>query len=214
MRQLPNLFLLLSSICCCVLISCSISKFKHPSTSNKVIITKDAFAPILQNNKASKYKATIDVLKNHLSGILIVKQTDSVATHLIFVTELGMKMFDFEYKNKVMSSVYVFEPLNKPSLINALHTNFKNIFLFDVYDAEAFYCSKKTRLPYYKLTEPKNHFIVADTIKGISEQFFFNNNRKGCVINYTFNPELKLYSQIKCTQFGIVKIRTELETIE
>ena len=98
MRPLPKLYLLLSSLLFLGVISCRISKYNH-SNCDEVGLTARFLLPIVKQNNPLKYKATIDVLKNHLTGILIVKQTDSVATHFIFVTELGMKMFDFLYKS-------------------------------------------------------------------------------------------------------------------
>ena len=215
MPQLPKLYLLLSSILLFTFfVSCRILKYKHPAECNRVVITKQAFTPILKETTASKFKATIDVLKNHLSGIIIVKQTDSVSTHIVFVTEIGMKMFDFEWKNNEMKSVFVFEPLNKPPLIKALQSNFKSIFLFDVFNTSAGWCTNKNIKSYYELEGYKYRYIVADTLNGISSQNIFRKNRKTCLINYTFMTENKTYSQIKCTQFGLVKIKTELNKIE
>ena len=154
------------------------------------------------------------LLKNHLTGIIIVKQTDSVSTHIVFVTEIGMKMFDFEWKNNEMKPVYVFEPLNKPTLIKALQANFKSIFLLDVFNTYAGWCKNKHIKSYYDLEEFKHRYIVADTLKGIETQQIFNKNQKSCFINYTFIPENKTYTQIKCTQFGVVKIKIELNKIE
>ena len=158
MAQLLKLYLLLSSICL-FLVSCSISKFKHPTECNRVVINKDAFAPVLKTTTATKFKGSIDVLKNHLTGIVIVKQTDSVSTHIIFVTEIGMKMFDFEWKDQTMKAVYVFEPLNKPALINALLMNFKAIFLLDVY-THAGWCTNKNIKSYYELEGSKHRYII------------------------------------------------------
>lgn len=215
MLQLPKLYLLLSSFFLFTFfVSCHISKYKHPIECNRVVITKQAFTPILKEITALKFKATIDVLKNHLSGIIIVKQTDSVTTHIVFVTEIGMKMFDFEWKNNEMKSVYVFEPLNKPTLIKALQTNFKSIFLLDVFNTRASWCRNKHIKSYYELEGYKHRYVAADSLKGISTQSIFNKNRKLCIINYTFDTENKAYSQIKCTQFGLVKIRIELNKIE
>lgn len=215
MRQLLKPYLLLSSVLICLFfLSCSISKFKHPKECNRVVITKQAILPVLHETKASKFKASIDVLKNHLSGILIVKQTDSVSTHIIFVTEIGMKMFDFEWKNNEMKAVFVFEPLNKPTLINALLSNFKSIFLLDVYNTHAGWCNNKSIKSYYKLEEYKNKYIVVDSVGGLASQNIFHKNRKSCFINYTFVPENRTYSRIKCTQFGFIKIKTELNKID
>ena len=135
MQQLRKPYLLLSSFFLfSFFVSCHISKFKQPKQCNRVVITNKAFEPVLNKTKATKYKGSIDVLKNHLTGIIIVKQTDSATTHIIFVTEIGMKMFDFEWKNNEMKAAYVFEPLNKPTLIKALLSNFKQMFLLDVFD--------------------------------------------------------------------------------
>ncbi|MES2760994.1 MAG: hypothetical protein V4677_02260 [Bacteroidota bacterium] len=212
MARSLKLYLSLSSICL-FLACCRISKFKHPSECNRVVINKDAFLPVLKETGATKFKGSIDVLKNHLTGLVIVKKTDSASTHIIFVTEIGMKMFDFEWKDQAMKAVYVFEPLNKPALINALLSNFKAILLLDVY-THAGWCSNKKIRSYYKLEGAKHRYIIADTLKGISSQQIFNKNKRSCFINYTFVPETKTYSQIRCTQFGLVKIRTELNRIE
>ncbi len=215
MLQLRNLYLLLSSFCLVACLnSCRISKYKHTTSCNRVFITRQAFPPVLNETTVSKFKATIDVLKNHLSGIIIVKKTDSVSTHIIFVTEIGMKLFDFEWKDNQMTPVYVFEPINKPTLINALQTNFKAIFLLDVFNAPAGACSNKHFKSYYELEGYKYRYIVADTLKGITTQSIFNKNKKSCRINYNFVPENKTYNHIKCIQYGFVKIRTELTKID
>ncbi len=215
MQQLRKPYLLLSSFFLfSFLVSCRISKFKHPKQCNRVVITNKAFEPVLNKTKATKYKASIDVLKNHLTGIIIVKQTDSVSTHIIFVTEIGMKMFDFEWKNNEMNAAYVFEPLNKPTLIKALLSNFKQMLLLDVFDKRAGYCSNKKVKSYYELEGYKHRYIIADSLKGISSQNIFNKNRKSCFISYKFATETNTYTQIKCTRFGLVKIKTELNKID
>lgn len=215
MLQLPKPYLLLSSICVFLLIvSCRISKFKHASSCDRVVITEKSFPAVLNDNKASKFKASIDVLKNHLTGIIIVKKTDSLTTHIIFVTEIGMKMFDFEWKNNNMNAVYVFEPLNKEALINSLKTGFKQMLLLDVFKKHAALSSNKNFKSYYEIEDEKHRYLIADSITGISSQQIFNKNKKNRFISYTFDPEKKAYSQIKSTQFGVVKIKIELNRIE
>lgn len=214
MRQLPKRYLLLSSIICLLFVSCSISKFKHPTTVDRVVITEKSFPTVLSANKATKFKGSIDVLKNHLTGLIIVKKTDSLTTHIIFVTEIGMKMFDFEWKNNNMNVVYVFEPLNKESLISSLKTGFKQMLLLDVFDKHAGLSSNKNIKSYYDIEGEKHRYIITDTVSGITSQQIFNKNRKNRFINYTFDTKKKEYSQIRSTQFGLVKIKIELNRIE
>ena len=178
------------------------------------MITQNQIQPIFDENKAAKFKATIDVLKNHLSGIIIVKKTDSLTTHIIFVTEIGMKMFDFEWINGNMRTAYVFEPLNKVALLKILQENFKQMFLLDVFNAHATWHTNKSIKSYYELDGFKHRYMIADSLKTIEAQYIFHKHKKSCLINYIFVPETKTYQQIKSTQFGLIKIRMELNRID
>ncbi len=213
MHQLPKLYLLLSSLICLLFSSCAISKYKHSSSSKQVVISENEISPVISKEKATKYKGTIDVLKNHLSGIVIIKQTDSVTTHIIFVTEIGMKMFDFEWKNNVMNPIYVFEPINKKSLIAALSENFKQMLLLDVFGKHSNLLSNQKVKSFYSLTDAKHRFLITDSSKTLILQKVFHRNKRDRFINYTFDAQTKSYTQIKSTQFGWVKINIELNII-
>jgi hypothetical protein len=183
------------------------------------MITKELITPVLSSNKVSKFKATIDVLKNHLTGILIVKQTDSITTHFIFVTELGMKMFDFSYKDYKMQTAYVFEPLNKPKLINSLMINLENMTMIDVFNREVGSTNGNFKENYKLFSLEKIHtnnqkkYLITDSLTHLYRQEIFNHKRKSSLINYTYNVNTKSYSQIKCIQYGLVKIHIELNEI-
>ncbi len=216
MRQLPKLYLLLSSALLVVVVSCRISKYNN-AYSQKVFVSAETLGSLLPANQSLKFKATIDVLKNHLTGILIVKQTDSVATHFVFVTELGMKMFDFMYKDNRMEAVYVFEPLNKPKLINSLMRNLENMFLLSVSSKSIKYFKSKTDFLFFKLEDtPKTNicsYLRSDSTSHFTFQEIFNRRKKSSLINYTYNLTTQSYSQIKCIQYGLVKIHIELNEI-
>lgn len=216
MRPLPKLYLLLSSLLFLVIVSCRISKFKNYN-GDRVGITHVLITPVLSSNQPLKFKATIDVLKNHLTGILIVKQTDSAAAHFVFVTELGMKMFDFVYKDNRMEAAYVFEPLNKPKLINSLMRDLEDMFLFKIINQSSVRCETKNGSVFYYLDlaprELKSIFFTTDTLNHIITQEIFNRRKKSSLINYTYNANTQSYSQIKCIQYGFVKIHIELNEI-
>ncbi len=211
-------YLLLSSVLFLVLVSCRISKYKNKS-GDRVLITKELMTPVLLPNQPLKFKATIDVLKNHLTGILIVKQTDSVATHFIFVSELGMKMFDFIYKDNRMEAAYVFEPLNKPKLINSLMRNLEDMTLIDIFSrGVGSVCVKlKENNKLFSIekmyTNNQKKYLITDSLTHLYRQEIFNHNWKSSLINYTYNTVTKNYSQIKCIQYGLVKIHIELNEI-
>ena len=216
MRQLPKLYLLLSSLLFLVIVSCRISKYKHKDCE-KAVLTEELLSPIINSHHPFKYKATIDVLKNHLTGILIVKQTDSAVTHFVFVTELGMKMFDFVYKDNRMEAAYVFEPLNKPKLIQSLMRNFENMFLLNSANKSIKYFKSKTDFLFFKLEGvPKTNicsYLRSDSTSHFTSQEIFHHRKKSSLINYIYDSNTQSYNQIKCVQHGLVKIHIELNEI-
>ena len=174
MARLLKLYLSLSSICL-FLVSCSISKYQSYEEPFPEIITHQTLLPVVDpNGTSSKFKASIDVLNKHFTGIVIVKKTDSLTTHMIFVTELGMKMFDLEQKDTSLNMVYVFEPMNKPKLISILKTNFKNMLLLDVYGKERKTGFLKNKLKTYELLngKEKRYLLVTDTNKIVAQATF------------------------------------------
>lgn len=208
MRRLPKLYLLLSSVL--LLAGCCISKYNH-LTCEKKLITEQDIVPVIKPVVALKYKATIDVLKNHLSGLLIVKQTDSLTRHIVFVTELGMKMFDFEAKANEINAVYVFDPLNKPKLVASLKRNFNNMLLLNAYGNTAMKCNdgvfsiKKDKHKWFYTTLTQNKEVIL-------QETFYKRKRES-KIEYVYDSNNKTYSSIKCKQYGIIKFYFELNAI-
>ena len=227
MGLFSKLYLLLSSIFFLAIVSCRISKYKH-SNCDKVVYTEQLVKPILSNKKPLKFKASIDVLKNHLTGILIVKQIDSVATHFIFVTELGMKMFDFLYKDNRMEAAYVFEPLNKPKLISSLMRNLENIFLLNFNNSNVCSFISKKNEPCLQVNNKKTIFYYTGRVMDsndlkLKSQEVFYKKRHSSKINYTYQPIVDSasrefivndYSQISCVQYGLIKIYIDLISIQ
>lgn len=162
----------------------------------------------------ARYKTSIDVLKNHLSGILVVKKTDSLTTRIVFVTELGMKMFDFEARNDTMSTVYVFDPLNKPALIGALKRNFNNMFLLHA-DGPAEEHNHKGK-SIYSISHGMNisfYTMQPEGSRAVSLQETFYKRHRESKINYEYSAQTHTYTKITCKQYGLVKFYFELNAI-
>jgi hypothetical protein len=157
----------------------------------------------------------VDVLRNHLSGLIIVKKTDSITTHIIFVTELGMKMFDFEAKKNEVNAIYVFEPLNKPQLINTLKRNFANMLLLNMDESQSFYdCTINNKRVYaIKNQKDKWFYIGSPNNSSLSLQETFHKHKRSSKITYEFDDKTNSYSQIICKQYGLIKFYFELNFI-
>lgn len=204
--------LVLSSIL--LLSGCAISRYKH-LPCDKIVMNENDLAPVIPSSGLIKYKTSIDVLKNHLTGLLIVKKTDSLTTRIVFVTELGMKMFDFEAKDNQLHAVYVFDPLNKPVMIEALKRNFNNLLLLNAYGQETGKCSQGNRQVYQiKDAVNKRYFTVEDTnTHAALWQETFHKRKRESRTDYTYDKAMGLYSRINTKQYGLVTFYFELNAI-
>ena len=71
------------------------------------------------------YKANISVYGNELSGIFIVKKINETTHRVVFTTEFGNKLLDFEISDSDFKINFIIEDLNRKILINTLKKDFK-----------------------------------------------------------------------------------------
>ncbi|MBS1636091.1 MAG: hypothetical protein JST26_09260 [Bacteroidetes bacterium] len=208
MPRFPTRYLLLSSILI-LFAGCAYHRYAHPHTSQPLVITNDVISPLIpQDGKSVKYKASIDVLNKHFSGIILLKQMDSVK-HFVFITELGMKMFDFEMKNNRFTPVYVFEPLNNPKLIGALTHDFETLLLLDLYGKSGEYNTCLNGRDFLRIKEGDLVSIVEREGTVAEKRTSFVKKRKDTQTTYT-SSDKGPYEHIALKQYGLVKIYIDL----
>jgi hypothetical protein len=141
---------------------------------------------------ALKYRASIDIFKKHFSGILLYKKTDSLSSHIVFVTELGMKIFDFEIKADSFRLISAFPGFDsKPHLIEMLKKDLGLIFQTSMYSQDAEKRKKGIkanviyRIPYQKTYA--YYFIDAESKQPVRayEGNWFRNKVKVRYENYS-----------------------------
>jgi len=201
-------YLLLSSVFV-VLSACAYSKFAHPAKSEPIVISSDNLEPLVPMDGSSiKFRASIDVLNRHFSGIIIVKQIDSTV-HFVFITELGMKMFDLEVRNRHLEPVYVFEPLNKPGLVALLCKDFEIMLLLDAWQQQAVYVTKATGRDFIKWKTGTQTSILEREGLVAERRLTFRKKRRDTRTTYTTSG----LKQISLKQYGLVKLYIDLTEI-
>jgi hypothetical protein len=69
---------------------------------------------------------TIDVMKNHFSGLMVIKSEPDEGFRIVFITETGLKIFDMEFFQEAPVKVHYFmEALNKKILVKTLSGDLK-----------------------------------------------------------------------------------------
>ena len=70
------------------------------------------------------YKTKINIYNKKFGGILIIKKTGSEQHRIVFTTEFGNKIFDFQIIKGVFKVNYVLEELDKKVILNTLQNDF------------------------------------------------------------------------------------------
>lgn len=143
-----RLFCLINLLACLALSGCVSVKPKGlsetPMLSENLCATFEQI-PVLFREEFEKalFKATLDIGKHHLTGLLFIKRMPDTAwistvqdflipyhppvktiTRILFSNEFGMTYFDLEFKPDSFGVVYCFEPMNKQALWKVFGTAF------------------------------------------------------------------------------------------
>lgn len=71
------------------------------------------------------YKAKIEVYGKNFGGILILKKIAPENHRVVFTTEFGSKIFDFQFDGDTFTKNFVVEDLDKKFIVNILKDDFK-----------------------------------------------------------------------------------------
>src|SRR5438046_2260364 len=122
--------LLLSNFVAFLLVGCTFGhygKLKHFSA--------EATAPksIFGNNFNSfLFKTNLTVYGKDFSGLLVTKQMAPKDYRVIFTTELGMKLFDFEFKDTAFTLHYCVPQFNRPKLLKTIQQDIEILLMNEV----------------------------------------------------------------------------------
>jgi hypothetical protein len=76
------------------------------------------------------FDATVDVVGNHISGLILFKKMPDGSMRVAFTSKTGLKFFDFEFKpNGDFHVYYVIEQLDKKAVIKTLRKDFEVIMM-------------------------------------------------------------------------------------
>lgn len=154
MRFLP------SSVLLFFLVSCG-SYPKHQNfkeaPSEKSKVTNPYFSDPAQDYV---YKADILVFKNSFSGIFIAKKLGDQHHRIVFTTEMGNKIFDFEFIGKIFKINHILPEMNKNMLKNVLKRDFLALFKENAF-IENSYLNEHLEM-YQAVVLVKKHFYILE----------------------------------------------------
>ena len=161
MRPFRIPYLILSS-CLLFTLSCSPSyKLMQSATADLSMLQK--FKPYFT---VALYNTTVDVVGNHLSGLLLIKKMPDSSTRMVFSNEMGFSFFDFEFKPDGNFKVYsIMKKLNKKSLIKTLQYDFELILMNNLDNSKAVVKTNEG-LTYFIFPKSKGFNYYITTLSG------------------------------------------------
>jgi hypothetical protein len=108
------------------------------------------------------YKTEVDVVGNHLSGLLLIKKMPDSSIRMVFSNEMGFKFFDFEFTSDHHFNVYsIMKKMNRKAVITTLRKDFE-LILMEGLDSAAVSVRANKELTYYVFPQTKgfNYYIT------------------------------------------------------
>ena len=129
--RIPYLILISSLV---ILLGCSPS-YKQMQSAVADVSVLQKFKPAFT---VALYNTTVDVVGNHLSGLLLIKKMPDSSTRMVFSNEMGLSFFDFEFKAGGDFKVYsIMKKLDKKSVIKTLQHDFELILMNNLDNSKA-----------------------------------------------------------------------------
>jgi len=118
---------LTSSVAVLLLMSCSPKSLRG---REQIPVTESVYTVKYFSDPAIDYvyKTSITIYGKSFGGILIAKKTATETHRIVFTTEFGNKLFDFELQDGNFKTNFILDELNRPIIIKTLQADFKLLF--------------------------------------------------------------------------------------
>lgn len=134
------------------------------------------------------YKAKVKVYKKNFGGILIIKKIGPQNHRVVFTTEFGSKLFDFQFEDDTFTKHFVAEDLDKKLIINVLREDFR-LLLNETAKVLAVYESKYQRV--YKTQSDKrfNFYFLDEKSEKLEKIVNTSKSKEKVEIDFTSSEE-------------------------
>ncbi len=162
--------LILSSLLILLMSGCSFNVFNgYHKTEKRIPTDKELNSIFSSDTNAIIFQTSINVLKNHFSGLMIIKPLPDQCYRVIFLTEVGIKLFDMEFVSITKKSEdgfklhYCMDALNRKPIIKMLKNDIGLLLMNNLQKQEE--C---------KVLQDKNHQYSILKIKNkCKKQYYF-----------------------------------------
>jgi hypothetical protein len=161
-RPLAMRNLLLSSFIVLLLSACTLGHYGRLKEKSQA---DPAYPASLfgDNFNSFLFKTNITVYNKDFSGLLVTKQMSPQDYRVIFTTELGMKLFDFEFKDTSFTLHYCVPQFNQPKLLKTIQQDIEILLMNNLKNKSFnYFTDPKTEATVYRCKDGKyyNYYFI------------------------------------------------------
>ncbi|TZF93259.1 hypothetical protein FW781_20030 [Chryseobacterium panacisoli] len=153
------------------------------------------------------YKCQMDIYKNHVSGILIIKKLNETTHRVALTSDFGNKLIDFEISDDNFKLNYVLPDLDKKIVINFLKNDFQQLLKREYPVSESFE-SNNAKI-YLSKIENKKYYLFFSKENNLLKQIIYTKNNKE-KIDFTFDAKKTIFADSLNLQHKDFKINIKL----
>ncbi|MGE4515169.1 MAG: hypothetical protein AB7E26_15360 [Chryseobacterium sp.] len=153
------------------------------------------------------YKCQMDIYKNQVSGILILKKINETAHRVVLTSDFGNKLIDFTISDNDFKLNYVLPDLDKKIVINFLKSDFQELLRQKYPVAESF--ENQNQKIYISKIEKNVYYLFFNKEDGLMKQIIYTKNNKE-KIDFTFDAKKHIFADSLNLQHKDFKINIKL----
>jgi hypothetical protein len=153
------------------------------------------------------YKANITVYGKELTGIFIAKKINDTTHRVVFTTEFGNKLLDFEIFETDFKVNFILEELDRKMLINTLVTDFRLLLRshYDIIDQH----ENDENIVYSALDKSRVNYLFISKSTNRLSQIVHSSKRKE-KIKLFFTAKNNIFAENIVIQHQNIKLKMEL----
>lgn len=159
------------------------------------------------SNEDYVYKCQMDIYKNHVSGILILKKINETTHRVVLTSDFGNKLIDFEISDNNFKLNYVLPDLDKKIVINFLKNDFQQL-LKRQYPVNESFENENSKI-YLSKVDKKIYYLFFNKENGLLKQIIYTKNNKE-KIDFTFDAKKHIFADSIDLQHKDFKINIKL----
>ncbi|UWY29315.1 hypothetical protein N4T20_05120 [Flavobacterium sp. TR2] len=198
-------FLLINCFLAIVLISCgSVTKNYTPKKLDRTSYTVQYFT---DSKTDYVYKTNISVYGNELSGIFIAKKINDTTHRIVFTTEFGNKLMDFEISETDFKVNSIVSELDRKILINTLKEDFRLLLKREYLIQEQF---ENASADIYKSADGKRDNYIFISKKDQKLEKIVHSSKTKEKFTLLFNSENNIFAEKIQIIHQNIKLKIEL----